>query len=89
MGMVCVNLTFDLIDFALVSLCPNCRDEKSRSELDGWNLEFNDKLVSYTARVLPAEKIIQKSAQVTFLGLLLCCSCCFWCFIQQYFILLL
>ena len=39
-------------------------DEKCASELNGWNLMFDDKLVQYDARVLPAEQISQKDSKV-------------------------
>ena len=32
---------------------------KCAAELDGWNLEFDQNLVSYSARVLPTETIMQ------------------------------
>ena len=32
---------------------------KCAAELDGWNLEFEKKLISYSARVLPTETIMQ------------------------------
>ena len=37
-----------------------CSNPNCASELDGWNLTFDDKLVQYDARVLPPETIIQK-----------------------------
>lgn len=39
-------------------------DEKCAGELNGWNLMFDDKLVQYDARVLPAEPIWQKDSKV-------------------------
>ncbi len=40
------------------------RDKKSKEELEGWNLDFEDKLVQYSARVVPPEVIYQKNAKV-------------------------
>ena len=40
------------------------RDPKSKAELDGWNLMFDDQLVRFGARVLPPEKIYQKDSEV-------------------------
>ena len=34
-------------------------NDKCAAELDGWNLEFDQNLVSYSARVLPTETIFQ------------------------------
>lgn len=34
-------------------------NDKCAAELDGWNLEFDQNLVSYPARVLPTETIMQ------------------------------
>jgi hypothetical protein len=34
-------------------------NSKCAAELDGWNLEFDQNLVSYSARVLPTEVIMQ------------------------------
>lgn len=42
------------------------RDQKCATELDGWNLNFEDRLLEYTARVLPPEKIYQKHAQFSY-----------------------
>jgi hypothetical protein len=36
------------------------RDAKCATELNGWNIDFENSLVQYSARVLPDEAIFQK-----------------------------
>lgn len=54
------------------------RDAKSSEELEGWNLEFDNKLVRYTARVLPAETIFQQKAKVAVFVFRYLLSCCWY-----------
>lgn len=42
------------------------KDPKCAKELDGWNVNFDDKLVEYQARVMPPEAIYQKDSQLNY-----------------------
>ena len=42
---------------------------KCAAELDGWNLDFDQNLLSYPARVLPTEMIFQADGKVSGWGL--------------------
>lgn len=41
------------------------RTPETKEILDGWNLEFDDMLLRYKGRVLPAETIYQQSTSVS------------------------
>lgn len=61
MSVVSIPL-FWLITILIISLF--CRNTEAQTELNTWGLNFDNKLLSLTGRVLPAERIVQGSRTV-------------------------